>query len=155
MGDSQLQLRRKKARRGPQGFSLLEMVLAGMLMVGVLVPSLVVVRDAMSKSHELHRRNLLANYAVHLLEEQSAITAANWNSGTVQGTLASVGHPTLRYAIARSDSPTNGGLEDRLMHIQVTVFDDVNGNAQLDTNEPKVLYRTKIANLESYTNESP
>ena len=39
------------------------------------------------------------------------------------------------------------------MHIQVRVFDDSDNDSTFDANELSVLYRTKIARLQSYEDE--
>jgi hypothetical protein len=134
-------------------FSLLEMAMAATLVAGTLIPTMAVMRDAMAKSRELSRRNLLSNYAVSVLEAQSAIAMTDWTSTTATGSFTSDGHPNIRYSAVRSDAPANGGISSELMHIQVTVFDDADGDATADANELSVLYRTKIANLQSYQDE--
>jgi hypothetical protein len=53
----------------------------------------------------------------------------------------------------RSDDPADGGLDDRLMHLRVMVFDDANGNATPEPNEIAVRLRTKVAKLRTYENE--
>ena len=50
------------------------MVMAATLVAGTLVPTMAVMRDAMAKSRELSRRNLMSNYAVSVLEAQAATT---------------------------------------------------------------------------------
>jgi hypothetical protein len=39
------------------------------------------------------------------------------------------------------------------MHVQVTTFDDANGNSALDASEESVRFRTKVAKLLTYQNE--
>jgi hypothetical protein len=129
------------------------MAMAATLVAATLVPTMAVMRDAMSKSRELSRRNLLSNYAVSVLEAQSAIAMTDWISTTATGSFTADGHPSIRYSAVRSDAPANGGISSELMHIQVTVFDDSDGDTTADANELSVLYRTKIANLQSYQDE--
>jgi hypothetical protein len=148
-----LPFNRKHQRRTRHGFSLLEMAMASTLVVGTLVPTISVMRDAMAKSRELNRRNLLANYAVSTLEAQTAVVMTNWTNSTVTGNFTADGHATIRYSAVRSDAPASGGLSDQLMHIQVTVFDDTDGDTTLDSNELSVLFRTKVARLQSYEDE--
>ena len=52
----------------------------------------------------------------------------------------------------KSDAPASGGLTNRLMHIQVTAYDDTDGDSVADSNEVKVTVRTKVAKLASYIN---
>jgi len=139
--------------RPRRGFSLLEMVAAAVLMTSILAPSLSVMRDSMSKSRELHRRNLLANYAVRVLEDQSALVATNWVNESIAGSFSSDGHPNVRYTGSKSDAIADGGLVNQLMHVQVTVYDDADADSALDAGELRVDYRTKVAKLNSYENE--
>lgn len=135
------------------GFSLLEMVMAATLVAGTLVPTMAVMRDAMAKSRDLNRRNLLSNYAVSVLETQAATTMTNWTNTTTTGNFAVDGHANIRYSAVRSDAPASGGLTGQLMHIRVTVYDDADSDSTFDANELSVLYRTKVANLQSYVDE--
>ncbi|RIK87732.1 MAG: hypothetical protein DCC67_01430 [Planctomycetota bacterium] len=143
------------ARRRPsrRGFSLVETLAATALTAGTLAPALAVMRDAMAVSRETARRHLLANYAVSLLESTSALTMQDWTSDVTTGNLASEGYPTIRYEVSRSDSPAGGGSTGRLMHIQVSLYDDANGNATRDASEKITRFRTKVAKLTTYLNE--
>jgi hypothetical protein len=129
------------------------MIAATALVAGTLAPALAVMRDAMAASRESARRNLLATYAVQSLEYAAGITMQTWTTGTAAGNFATEGHAAIRYVLTRSDDPASGGLTGRLMHVQVTVFDDANGNATLDANEVNVRFRTKVARLLTYQNE--
>lgn len=139
-----------KSRRA---FSLLEMAAASALIAGTLVPALVVVRDAMATSREMHRRNLLANYAVRILEDHAALVAANWVNTTVNGDFSADGHANIRYIVTKSDDPSDGGIVNQLIHVEVVVFDDTDTDTTLDANEMRITYRTKVAKLNSYENE--
>jgi len=136
-----------------RGFSLLEMVAAAVLMTSIIAPALAVMRDSMANSRDLNRRNLLGNYAVRILEDQSSLVATNWVNETISGNFTSEGHPNVRYSATKSDAVSNGGLVNQLMHLQVTVYDDANANLTLDSGELRVDYRTKVAKLNSYENE--
>lgn len=136
-----------------RGFSLLEVAAAAVLVAAITAPSLSVMRDALAKSRELHRQNLLANYAVRILEDQSGLVATNWINESISGDFASDGHPSIRYAGTKSDAVIDGGIVNQLMHIQITVFDDSDDDDTLDSNELRVDYRTKVAKLNSYENE--
>lgn len=137
-------------RHAPNAFSLVEMVFATALVAGTLAPALAVMRNAMSTSREATRRLLLANYVVQTLETLQVTTMQNWATGTATGNFSADGYSTIRYTATRSDAPASGGLPNQLMHIQVTVFDDANGNAALDSTELAVRFRTKVAKLSSY-----
>ncbi len=140
---------RKKQQRG---FSLLEMVMAAGLMTSIIVPALSVMRDAMAKSRNLHRRSLLANYAVRVVEGECASATGNWVVEKKSGSFVSEGHANVRYTLTKSDAISDGGLPNQLMHIRVTVFDDADGDTILDSSELRVDYRTKVARLNSYEN---
>lgn len=150
--------RTKISRRGQQrGFSLLEMVAAATLMTAILVPALGVMRDAMAKSRDMNHRNVLSLHAQYFLEIFVGLAANNWtvaSNFTASFPIAAPdGYGSIRAKITLSDDPANGGLPNQLSHVQVTAYDDVNGNASLDANEPQVNYRTKVAKLDSYENE--
>jgi hypothetical protein len=129
------------------------MIAATALTAGTLAPALAVMRDAMAVSREGVKRSLLANYAVKVLEEQSALVMQNWANATSSGNFAADGNNSLKWIAVKSDAPANGGLTNRLMHIQVTTYEDVNGNSAADASELKVNFRTKVAKLISYENE--
>ncbi len=129
------------------------MIAATALVAGTLAPALAVMRDAMAASRESARRNLLATYAVQALEYAAGITMQTWANGTATGNFAGEGHPAIRYVVTRSDDPASGGITGRLMHVQVAMFDDANGNTALDANEVVVRFRTKVARLLTYQNE--
>jgi prepilin-type N-terminal cleavage/methylation domain-containing protein len=140
--------------RSPRrGFSLVEMIAATALVAGTLAPALAVMRDAMSASREAHRRHLMANYAVTVLEYAAAASMQNWGSDAYTGNFASDGYPTIRYQLTRSDNPASGGVAGRLLHLQATVYDDVDKDSIADATESKVRYRTKVAKLLNYENE--
>ncbi len=132
---------------------MLEMVMAATLVTGTLVPTMAVMREAMAKSRDLNRRNLLSNYAVSVLESQAATAMTNWTSATTAGNFTADGHVQIRYNVTRSDDPASGGITGQLMHIQVTVFDDADNDSTADATELSVLYRTKVARLQSYEDE--
>ena len=129
------------------------MLVAAALVTGTVVPALAVIRDAMAQSSELHRRNLLANYAVDILEDQASYVMRNWTEETVVGDFGADGHSEIRYSLVKSDNPSDGGVENRLMNIEVTVYDDANGNDAIDAGELQETYRTKVAKLNTYENE--
>jgi hypothetical protein len=131
----------------------MEMIAATALTAGTLAPALAVMRDAMAVSREGVKRSLLANYAAKVLEEQSALVMQNWTSATSSGNFSSDGNSTLKWIAVKSDAPASGGLTNRLMHIQVTTYEDVNGNSTADSTELKVYFRTKVAKLLSYESE--
>lgn len=144
--------KRRPATRRRSAYSLVEMIAATALVGGTLAPALAVMRDALAASREGARRQLLANYAISVLESTAGGTMQNWTTGTTTGNCAADGHPAIRYTAVRSDAPADGGVTGLLMHIQVTAFDDENGNGVLNSGEESVRFRTKVAKLLSYQN---
>jgi hypothetical protein len=78
------------------------------------------------------------------------LTAASWTVATTTGDFAFEGYPLVRYRVACSDDPANGGITDRLMALTATVWEDSNGNSVLDSGELSAVFLTKVANLEGY-----
>ena len=72
---------------------------------------------------------------------------------TSGGDFSADGHASIRYVLTKSDDPSDGGLVNQLMNIEVTVYDDEDGDTTLDLNERQETLRTKVAKLNSYENE--
>ena len=142
-----------KIGRSCGGFSLLEMAFATTLLAGTLVPALAVVRDAMAISRETATRSLLANYAVQKLEENASEAIDSWNETTVTEDFTAEGRADIVCTATTSDDPSDGGIADQLMAIEVTVFEDLDSDQALDSGEISVAMRTKVAKLNSYENE--
>ena len=140
----------QKIRRASGGFSLLEVVMASTLSAIALVGALALLRDGMELSQTIDKRLLLTNYAVSKLEEQQAIVANGWVTGTISGDFSADGHSDIRFTVTRSDAVVDGGIVDRLMHLQVTTYDDADGDDLLDSEEDRTLFRTKIGKILSY-----
>ena len=132
---------------------MLEMIAAAALLAGTLVPALAAMREGMRVSREATRRNLLATYAVQVMEEQGAQAMRDWTNATTTGNFAVDGYPNLRYTTTRSDAVADGGIVNQLMNIEATVYDDENGDAGLTAGELNVVFRTKVSKLLSYENE--
>jgi len=135
-------------------YSLLEVVLASAICASALVPALAILRDGVSLGRNIDTRHLLLLYGVSKLEEQSAVVAATWADGSLSGDFAADGHADVRYLVTRSDSPSDGGIANRLMNISVTTYCDDNGNDAMGSDEPRVLLTTKISKLVSYESEA-
>ena len=136
-----------------RGFSLLEMVFATALLAGTLVPALAVMRDALTISRETTSRSLMANYAVQKLEEQMALGMGTWTNDTDANNFAGDGHPGIAFNSVRSDDPVDGGITGSVMHLEVTVFEDLDSDLIPDAGELTLKMRTKIAKLATYENE--
>ena len=120
--------------------------LAGIALVGALA----MLRDGVEASRTIDQRQLMTGYGVSKLEEQLALVAGNWASGTVSGDFAADGNSAIRYVATRSDAAANGGLVNRLMHIQVTTYYDADGDDVLDADEKRCVFRTKVGKFATY-----
>lgn len=142
-------LHRYKSR----AFSLLEMAAATAILAATLVPALAVLRDSMAISRESATRALLTNYAVLKVEENAAIAIATWSEGTITEDFSSDGNPNIVSITSTSDDVIDGGIVDELMAVEVTVFEDLDGDTTVDNDEISISMRTKVAKLQSYVNE--
>ncbi|MGI9428306.1 MAG: hypothetical protein ACR2NM_06590 [Bythopirellula sp.] len=115
-----------------------------------LVGSLALLRDGMEMSDTIDKRLLMTNYAVSKLEEHLAIVANGWTTGGDSGDFAADGHANIRFSVSRSDDGSDGGISDRLMHVQVTTYHDADGDDVLDADEDQCIYRTKIGKFATY-----
>lgn len=136
-----------------KAYSLLEMIFATALMAGTLVPALAVMRDSLTVSRETETRALLANYAVQKVEQHASLAIAAWNTGTTTEDFAAEGRADIVSTAVVSDDPSDGGIVNSLMSIDVAVFEDLNTNSALDVGEMSISMRTKVAKLHTYENE--
>jgi hypothetical protein len=144
---------RASGRRRAQ--SLLEVVAAATIIAVALVPALRMMRDSLRVSRDIETAELMTTLAVSKLEEQMALSSATWNLATSTGEYASLGRNDLRFNVTKSDAEAAGGVPDALMVLTVTVWNDENGNAGKEANEPGVTFATKISKLLGYQNQSP
>jgi hypothetical protein len=137
-----------------QGQTMLELVAATTIIAVALVPALKLTRSGVMNIAKLERGELSVALCVSKLEEELARTAATWDLTARQGDFASIGHPELRFTTSKSDALADGGAPDSLAVIDVIVWHDEDGGADLDTNETRVRFATKIAKVISYEYES-
>jgi hypothetical protein len=128
----------------------LEVVLASAICASALVPALAILRDGILAAETIDTRHALLLYSVRKMEEQLAVVAANWTTGSASGDFSSEGHADIRYSVSRSDSAGNGGISNRLMAVTVTAYADDDGDDSLDAGEPRVILSTKISKLIAY-----
>jgi hypothetical protein len=133
-----------------RGHTLLEVIVAGGMMVVAIVPALGLMRDGAARSRDLEARQLLTTLGVGLLDRELATAAASWQTTTASGDFSAEGHANLHYSVVRSDSSSDGGIADRLMTVRVIVWDDWNNDNLATGGEPRAVFRTKIAKLASY-----
>jgi hypothetical protein len=132
------------------GYSLLEVVLATGICTTALVTALSLMRTGMVNSGTIDTRHLMVVFGVSKMEEQLAVVAASWSTGTIGGDFSADGHPDIRYTVTRSDAPASGGLTNRLMNVTLTVYSDANGNDAMDASEMRSVFTTKIGNSINY-----
>jgi hypothetical protein len=142
--------RTKRPPRRRPGYSLLEVVLASTICLTALVPALALLRDGMANATKIDTRHRLLIYGVSKLEEQLAIVAATWSTGSSNGDFAAEGASAIRFSATRSDSAGSGGITNRLMSVSVTVYGDDNANATLDAGELSSTFTTKVSKLVNY-----
>ncbi len=120
------------------------------LLAGTLVPALRLMRQSLERSRDVERRNLIVNLAAYKLEEEMAIVSSAWSTGSVSGNFATTGNAELSFSITKSDSSSGGGIPNRLMAIESTVWHDANGNSVRDSGESYVRLASKVSKLAGY-----
>jgi hypothetical protein len=141
-------------QRTRSAYSLLEVVLASSICATALVPALALLRDGMTLADLIDTRHLLLSYGVSKMEEQTAIVAASWTTGTVTGNFAADGFSSIRFSVTRTDAPASGGLTNQLMVVSVTTYSDDNGNSAMDASEMRTTLTTKIAKTVNYATKA-
>jgi len=137
-------------RRSRCAYSLLEVALASSICATAIVPALALMRDGMTNLTKVDIDHQLLLYGVQKMEEQQAICARSWTTGTATGNFSADGNASVRYSVTRSDSAASGGITNRLMNISVTTYYDANGNSAMDTGESRLTFTTKVAKLATY-----
>ncbi len=128
--------------------------MASAICMTALVPALAVLRDGMALGDIIDTRHLLLTYSVSKMEEQLAVVAAAWTTGTATGNFASDGQSSIRFTVTRSDAVVDGGVVGKLMAVTVTTYSDDNGNNAMDASEARTTMTTKIAKLASYVTKA-
>ena len=137
----------------PRGSSLLEVLLATVLIAVALVPALRLMRDSLAVGREIEARDQLTTFATSKLEEHLALVGADWSTGAYTGDFAAEGHPTFRFLVSRSDTGGDGGIVDQLMAVTATIWEDLDGDGTSDSGEPSVILGAKVAKIASYQDE--
>ncbi|MEX2317814.1 MAG: hypothetical protein WD669_11720 [Pirellulales bacterium] len=136
--------------RRTKGYSLLEVVLASAICTTALVTALAILREGVSNAGKIDTRHLMLIYGVSKMEEQLAVVAASWATGTLNGDFASDGFADIRFTATRTDNPASGGITNQLMSISVTVYSDDDSDDTLDANEMQSIFTTKIGKMANY-----
>ncbi|MCA9195104.1 MAG: hypothetical protein KDB03_25205 [Planctomycetales bacterium] len=129
------------------GHTLLELVAASTIISLALIPALKMTRSSLELTESIEHKELAVVLCVSKLEEELALTSANWVAVGSTGTFTSLGHPEMCFSVAKSDSETVGGITGSLMVIQVTVWFDQDRGQDMDSSEPSVQYSTKLAKV--------
>lgn len=133
-----------------KAYSLLEVVIATLLLGLAIIPAMKFMSSAIHSGYELETWNQMNLMAVSKLEEQLSIAANDFVTGSQSGTFTEPGLTGMRYQASRSTAAGDGGIDGRLMVVQVTVWSDEDGDAALDASERKVTYATKVASMSIY-----
>lgn len=147
----QLRPHDRSTRRGQ---TLIELVAASTMMAIAIVPGLKLMRDGMRVSRELEVAGVMTSLCVSKLEEHLAVSAATWEMTTSTGAFSSEGYPQVRFSVVRSDDSADGGITDELMAVTTTVWNDLDSDTTLDSNEPSVVLASKVAQVTSYVDEA-
>jgi hypothetical protein len=137
-------------RRTRAAYSLLEVTLASGICLSALVPAMAILRDGLLAAETIDNRHMVMLYGVQKMEEQQALVAASWTTGSSSGNFSSEGHANIKYSVTRTDASASGGITNRLMVISVTVYNDDNGNSTMDVTEPRTTFTTKVSKLATY-----
>jgi len=137
-----------------RGYTLLEVVIAGLLLALAIIPAMNFVRASVETGFELEVRNQVHLLAVSKLEEQLSVAAEEFTEGSSNGLLGVPGLPSLRFVATRTTSSSAGGIADRLMVVEVTVWNDENASGTPESSELSATYATKVAKMAVYRNES-
>ena len=140
--------------RRRRGQTLLELVAATTILTIALVPALRMMRDAIKVGRRTETANLMTTFCTSKLEEHLMRTAAAWNPSTVTGDFSAEGYADLKFQVIMSDAVADGGIANQLMAIASTVWDDTNGDDDLDAGEPNVVFASKQARNVSYQQEA-
>jgi hypothetical protein len=135
-------------RRG--GYSLLEVMLASTICATAIVPALALMRDGMANLTKIDVDHMLLLYGIEKMEEQQAICARSWTTGTATGNFSADGNASIGFSVTRTDSGASGGITNRLMFISVTTYYDSNGNGVMDSGESRLTFSTKVSKLATY-----
>ncbi len=144
----------RRAHRPRKAYSLLEVMLASAICATALVPALALLRDGLALADTIDTRHQILLCGVSKLEEQLAIVAATWSTGSIAGDFSADGYTGIRFTATRSDSAANGGITGRLMNVSVTAYSDDNGNSALDSSEMQTTLTTKVSKLVSYEDKA-
>jgi hypothetical protein len=136
--------------RTRRAYSLLEVALASSICATAIVPALALMRDGMTNLAKIDTDHMLLLYGVQKMEEQQAVCARSWTTGSTSGSFSADGHANIRYSVTRSDSAASGGITNRLMYISVTTYSDDNGNSAMDAGESRLTFTTKVSKLATY-----
>ena len=144
--------RSRRAHR-PRGYSLLDTMAAGAVMAIVLVPSLSAMRHGLEFSRDAEVLQTTTTLCVGKMEEQLAEVAASFNETTDAGTFSAQGLEGYKVSLWGDSNGFRGGIPDRLMVIEVTVWKDDDGDSVLDAGEINTILKTNVAKLATYIDE--
>ena len=101
--------------------------------------------NSLRYSNNTETQRELHEYCVRNLEYFAGQIEDSFHSKSITGDHRSDGHDRFRFLITQNDSVRNGGIPGKLMNLQATVWEDINGNRRLDNNELHATLNTKVA----------
>ncbi len=136
------------------GQTMLELVAATTIIAIALVPALRLTRDGLANLDRIERYEQAATLCASLLEEEMARTAAYWDLSARTGDFRALGFRDLQFSVFKSDRNADGGVPGALAVIRVTVWYDADGGGDLDSDETRTEFTTKMARVLSYEYEA-
>lgn len=135
--------RRSLVRRA--AFSLLEVAVGLVVCAMILVPTMVVMNDALKGEQTQRHRNELILLANGKQQEFAHLARVDFRPQRQSGTFTAEGHPQMRYEVTCSDAATDGGIPGRLLAISTNTWFDANANRIHDSDEPATQLWTAVA----------
>lgn len=145
VGNTKHREARGTPRKRRSGYTILEVISASVIIGLVMAPSAALLRDILQTSSEVETTNVLATLGVSKLEEQLGVASHSFRNDSFGDTFADAGHPELRYRVVRTQTRRDGGIPGFLMAVIVDVWHDRDGNGQLDRDEPRLQFVSKVS----------
>lgn len=138
--------RTKTQTRPHQGFSLLEVIAALMVLGLFLGPTAELMRSVVQRHEVFRQRGELVPLVEGKQNELCQRVRNDFNEiKTGVGSFKSQGHPELLFESYCLEGPSVGGVPGLLMAVRSLGWHDANGNRQLDGNETSVELWTNVA----------
>ena len=133
------------SRRSRHAATLMELVMCGLIMFTVLVPTIDFLVDAQATQHQTQTLQQLKTLCANDLERFASLAKSRRGRQVFSGTQRTVGLPQIRYSVLISDTSGDGGIPNQLNVVHVTEWFDQNRNRRFDATELSVDMLTKVA----------